>query len=183
MPLALRRRAVEGLGLTRARSALSELVGFLDSDDLKMVELSIVSLGQLGDPAALEPLTSHWEKVPSELKHDLRLAITRVAKTAAVMSLVAPLRIYQPRAVEKLQLIKDDEGIAEGYQPAVLAPYFSSPSSVARRDALLLAATLATEEQADVLHNAAEQDSDPLNVEIARLGIERLKNIPLWERA
>jgi HEAT repeat protein len=182
MPPSLRRRAVQGLGLTEARSALRELAGFLDSDDVRMVEYAIRSLGQLGDPAALEPLTEHWQSVPSELRGELRLAIARVAKTAAVTSLLAPLRIYQPRTVEKIQLIADDDVIATGYRPAVLAPFFTSQSSQARRDALLLAATLASEEEADVLREAVETEADPMNVEIARLGLERLKNIPLWER-
>jgi HEAT repeat protein len=182
MPLSLRRRAVQGLGLTEARSALRELAAFLDADDIKIVEYAIRSLGQLRDPAALEPLTEHWQSVPPELRNELRLAIARVAKTAAVTSLLAPLRIYQPRAVEKVQLIADDDVIATGYRPAVLAPYFTSQSSEARRDALLLAATLASEEEADVLREAVETEPDPMNVEIARLGLERLKNIPLWER-
>jgi hypothetical protein len=182
MPLSFRRRAVQGIGLTRARSALHELAGFLDGEDLQMVEFSIRSLGQLGDPSALEPLTEHWDGVPAELKPELRLAISRVAKTAAVTSLLAPLRIYQPRTVEKVQLIDDADVIATGYQPSMLAAYFVSASSEARRDALLLAATLATDEQAGVLRDAAESDPDPMNVEIARLGLERLKNIPLWER-
>ena len=52
-----------------------------------------------------------------------------------------------------------------------------------RRDALLLLATFGTAADSPLLRNYSEFDDDPLNREIANLGVERLKDIPLWERA
>ena len=181
-PLDLRLRAAHGLGMTRTRGAVPQLIELLDDPQPAMRGFSILSLGRIGDTRALEPLLARWEAADSGLRDRLRLAIYRLRTTSGVTALLEPLRTYQPRAIADVYFISDSLELSRGYRGAVIAPYLNSDVTAQRRDALLLLATFGTAADSPLLQNFSEIDPDELNREIANLGVERLKDIPIWER-
>jgi HEAT repeat protein len=179
----LRLRAVWGLGLTRTRSAVPQLAALLDDPLPSMRDLCILSLGRIGDTRALEPLIARWDAADGARRDQLRLALFRLRSQTSVAALLDPLRTYQPRAVAEVYFISDSLELSRGYHGAALVPFLNSPLAEDRRDALLLLATFGTAADSPLLKNYSEFDDDALNREIANLGVERLKDIPLWERA
>jgi hypothetical protein len=131
----------------------------------------------------LEPLLACWEAVDAALRGRLQLASYRLRTTSGVDALLEPLKTYQPREIADAVFVSDSLQLSRGYQAAAIAPYLDSSLTEARRDALLLLATFGTKADSAQLHTASKTDADPVNREIARLGVERLKDIPIWERA
>ena len=182
-PFDLRLCAVWALGLTRTRSAVPQLVALLADSEPAMREASILALGRIGDPRALEPLLACWEAADAARRSRLQLASYRLRTTPGVDALLEPLKTYQPREIADVVFVSDSLQLSRGYQAAAIAPYLDSSPTEARRDALLLLATFGTKADSARLHTASKTDADPVNREIARLGVERLKDIPIWERA
>jgi HEAT repeat protein len=182
-PLDLRLQAIYGVGVTRTKSAVPQLIELLDDADPRIRELSIVALGRIGDTRALEPLLARWAAADPDTRQQLRLAFYRLRSRTGFEPLLEPLRTYQPRAVENVYFISDSLDLSRGYDRAIIAPSLKSPANEERRDALLLLATFGTTADSWILQMYFENDADPLNREIANLGIERLKDIPIWDRA
>jgi HEAT repeat protein len=180
--LDLRLRAAEGLGLTRTRSAVDQLAALLTSSEPGMREVSILSLGRIGDARALEPLLQQWDAAGGTIRPQLRLALSRICSRPEIPALLEPLRVYQPRAVDEVHFISDSLALSRGYRRELIAPYLNHRDTAARRDALLLLATFGTDSDSVELKHYRNSDPDPLNQEIANLGLERLKDIPIWER-
>lgn len=181
-PFDLRLQAVWGLGVTRTRSAVPQLVELLDHPDPRMRDWSIVSLGRIGDTRALEPLLARWSAADPDLRELMRIAVFRLRSTPGFAALLDPLKTYQPRAVQNVYFISDSLELSHGYDRAIIAPFLKRRGNEARRDALLLLATFAVKADSWILQSYAENDADPLNREIANLGVERLKDIPIWDR-
>jgi HEAT repeat protein len=180
--LPMRLEAIYGLGRTRARSVVPQLIELMDSGETATRDTTIEALGRIGDARALEPLLRKWRAEEPGLRPQLRLAMSRLCATPGLAALLEPLRSYQPRAIADIYFIDDSLELFSGYRRDRIAPLFGSPLPAARRDALLLLATLGAKDDNETLQSSRDADSDPLNREIADLGIERLKDIPLWER-
>ena len=180
-PFETRVRAVHGLGLCRVRSAVPQLVALLDHPEPVMRDVCILSLGRIGDARALEPLLAKWDPSRPALCSNLRLAAFRVCSLDE-SALLAPLRTYQPRSVESVYLISDELALSTGFSRDAIAPVLVNPKLPVRRHALLLLATFGETADSPVLQHYRDVETDSLNREIANLGVERLKNIPIWER-
>jgi HEAT repeat protein len=178
----LRLRAAYGMGLLRMRSAVPQLAELLGGNDAVMREVSLLSLGRIGDPRAFHPLVARWPADGGSVRERIRLAIFRVRSPQGAELLLRPLRTYQPRPIAETWFITDSLELVSGYRKELIEPYLRHPDAAARRDALLLLATFAEKSESAELQRHSETDADPLNREIAHLGVERLKDIPLWER-
>lgn len=181
-PVDLREQAIFGLGRTRARSIVPHLVELLDHEDLNLRDVSIDALGRIGDAMALTPLLGKWELGEEALRIRLRLAFSRLCSAPGLQALLEPLRTYQPRAIEEIYFITDSLELISGYRRELIESMLASAVPAARRDALLLLATFGTKEDNDDLVRFRDTDEDSVNQEIANLGVERLKDIPLWDR-
>ena len=168
--------------MTESRGAVPQLVALL-KEPPPMQGFCIFSLGRIGDPVALQPLLELWDGANNDLRQQLRLSIFQLRNSSAVPALLEPLRTYQPRPITNVYLISDSLEISSRYSSVALAPFLDSPLPEARRDALLLLATFGTKDDSALLQTFAENDADSLNREVANLGVERLKDIPLWERS
>jgi hypothetical protein len=146
-----------------------------------MRDVCILSLGRIGDARALEPLLARWDPTRPALCNNLRLAAFRVCSLDE-SALLAPLRTYQPRSVESVYLISDKLALSTGFSREAIEPVLANPKLPARRHALLMLATFGEAAESPALQHYRDVETDSLNREIANLGVERLKNIPIWER-
>ena len=181
-PFDLQIQAIFGLGRTRARSIVPHLIELLDNENPVLRDVSIDALGRIGDAMALTPLLGKWETGEEPLRVRLRLALSRLCCAPGLAALLEPLRTYQPRAVADVYFITDSLQLIFGYRRDLIEPMLASALPPARRDALLLLATFGTKEDNVDLEHFRDTDEDSVNQEIANLGVERLKDIPLWDR-
>jgi HEAT repeat protein len=181
-PLDLKIEAIFGLGRIRTRSIVPHLIELLDHDDEALRNVSIDALGRIGDSLALTPLLDRWEANDETWRLRVRLALSRMYSVSGVPALLQPLQTYQPRTIDEIYFVTDSLELISGYHRELIEPMLASSVPAARRDALLLLATFGTKDDNDDLTRFRDTDADSLNQEIANLGIERLKDIPLWDR-
>ena len=183
-PADVRLLAVETFGRIAARSAVERLIELMNSPEPRMLETCIDALGRIGDPRALTPLLERWDERAGSLRDRLRLALSRLCSRSrsGVDALLEPLKTYQPREVAEVIIITEANAVIRGYRHGMIDTELMAASVEARRDATLLLATFGTKADFDTLMQIANSDSDPLIGQIAALGAERLKDIPLWER-
>lgn len=143
---AVRRQAVRQLGLRRARSALAEIMGRLEDDELSVRFQATTALGRIADPAAIRSLRAVLQDVGSDdyLRFAAFTALNRIgrANPNTWSRMVSFLTHSDPTFRERAGLIFRDT-----YDPQLisalsdLATNRPSPSS-ARQEATRLLASL-----------------------------------------
>ncbi len=173
-PSEVRLQAVIGVGRCRAQEAVGPLIKLLDNPDASLRNAAITSLGQIGNPRALNPLLSKWDAGGGALRGMILLAIRRLCATSGTV-LLTDLLEQNPQLISRVILFIDDSlALSREYRADYVASELKSPEAEARRDAALLLAFFGTRSDADALALMGKLDPDATNREIALKGYSKL---------
>ena len=165
-PRELKLTAVMALGRMKAISAIGPLLEILDGADLEMKKASIVSLGQIGFPTALEGLLKHWDDQGGTLQADLRLTARRVCPIGAV-GLADLIRANGSVPLAEVRFIDDELRLRSGFRAERVSPLLEHPDARVRHDALLLYAVFGQASDAPRLTQLESAEADPVNRDLA----------------
>jgi HEAT repeat protein len=165
----VRIEAALALGRLQSTSAIPTLIRWLDSDDQKLQRAAVIALGEIGHPAALEPLARHWGDRDGALRDDIRQAVWWVGHRLGAETLIEALARHEENPIQRTFTIDDQLQFVVD-RPQLVRGRLTSPRREARRDAALLISFLGTREDARALADLATRDDDDLNRYIAALG-------------
>ena len=165
----VRIEAALALGRLQSTSAVPTLVRWLDSDDQRLQRAAVMALGEIGHPAALEPLAQHWADRDGALRDDIRQALWWIGYRLGAETLIEALARHEENPIQRTFTIDDQLQLFVD-RPQFVREQLTSPSREARRDAALLISFLGTEQDARALADLVTGDDDDLNRWIAAMG-------------
>lgn len=176
-PLSLKLELIIALGRCKIRAAFDGLVRWLSYEDPAYQDAAVTSLGQLGKQEALEPLLEKWNMRDDAFRRRIMLALRRLCLRQGSDSVIDSMRqglTIQPEAVH---IIADDLSHSRQYEADLIHPYIDSDDPAKRHDAALVMAICGgsqDEERLNVLADFEKEQGYFQNLEVARLGANRL---------
>ena len=165
----VRIEAALALGRLQSTSAIPALIRWLDSDDQRLQRVGVIALGEIGHPAALEPLARHWGDRDGALRDDIRQAFWWLGYRLGSDTLIEALARHEENPIQQTFTIDDQLQLLVDH-PQRVRVELTSPRREARRDAALLLSFLGTRQEARVLADMVTREDDELNRYIAALG-------------
>jgi HEAT repeat protein len=159
------------LGRIRSTLAVPTLCQLLDRGRQDVQEATIAALEEIGDARAFAPLLRHYDDHDGALRSMTRRAIWHLAEPVAEETYRAwgdGLLHFMSAGVYFI----DDEARA-GLLREACYPHLTHSQASVRRQALLLLGLFGDRRDVAELKRAGEQESDELNRDLARLGLQR----------
>ena len=158
-PIELRRLSARAMGRIGVRGAASILIEQLQSPDPELQRNCVVALGLIGRSKALLPLLSIWQAQGGALHQDIRIASYRLAQPEGPRQMLSSFEAGEPSP--RLFLLEAEE-VVEGYHPAWIRAQLAAPSTLARRDALLVFAVYCVDDDVlETLSRIGRGDTEP----------------------
>jgi len=173
----VRLECIRGLGRTRFRSAVPQLIAELDSPDPEIQEAAVIALGEIGHPAAFQPLINLWPRGNHALLSYIRTALRRICPSPGESVLAQLLGAgSQPEGFD-LYCIDDEFELTAGLPRETLHAELESADKGARRDATLLLAVFGSAADRSAMLDRSLLDLDPEIRDLASRALQRFTNL------
>jgi len=157
----VRLEAIRGLGRTRYRSSVPQLISEAETtEDAELREAAVIALGEIGLAAAFDPLINLWRRSGLDLRVHLQQALRRICSSPGQTALMQLLGQRVRPSDSRVYVVDDNLELTSDVPRDTLYSLFESPNRVARRDAVLLLAVFGGPEVRSVLAERALADED-----------------------